>query len=126
MQCIKKRGCEESPQTPGGSQQLWISLKVSEAMIGALLKRAPQRFFLEKRFNEINLKSFGQSNLDKGRVVKQTETAAARRQRGGAQRHGGKPRDFGRLQTSAPSATFVKYKSKRVTRCVFCITPRVA
>lgn len=63
-------------------------------MIGALLKRAPQRFFLEKRFNEINLKSFGQTNLDKGRVVKQTETAVARQRRGGAQRHGGKPRNF--------------------------------
>lgn len=32
----------------------------------------PSTFLRKKRFNEINLKSFSETNLDKERVVKQT------------------------------------------------------
>lgn len=36
----------------------------------------------EKSFNEINLKSLSETNLDQARVVKQTRTAKAKEQRG--------------------------------------------
>lgn len=40
------------------------------------------RVSAEKSFNEINLKSLSETNLDKARVVKQTWTAKAKEQRG--------------------------------------------
>lgn len=41
-----------------------------------------RRVTAEKSFNEINLKSLSETNLDKARVVKQTWTAEAKEQRG--------------------------------------------
>lgn len=42
----------------------------------------PLHISAQKSFNEINLKSLSETNLDQARVVKQTRTAKTKEQRG--------------------------------------------